>query len=59
MRGFFNKFSEQNYIIPPIPPMPPIPPGGIPPAAPESCRLRKAILDPHERKRSEKAGAAA
>ena len=26
---------------------------------PESCRLRKAILDPHERKRSEKAGAAA
>ena len=25
---------------------------------PESCRLRKAILDPHERKRSEKAGAA-
>ena len=26
---------------------------------PESCRLRKAILDPHERKRSEKAGTAA
>ena len=26
---------------------------------PESCRLRKAILDPHERKRSEKSGAAA
>ncbi len=26
---------------------------------PESCRLRKAILDPHERKRSEKPGAAA
>ena len=26
---------------------------------PESCRLRKAILDPHERKKSEKAGAAA
>jgi len=26
---------------------------------PESCRLRKAILDPHERKRNEKAGAAA
>ncbi len=26
---------------------------------PESCRLRKAILDPHERKRKEKSGAAA
>ena len=26
---------------------------------PESCRLRKAILDPNERKRSEKSGAAA
>jgi len=26
---------------------------------PDSCRLRKAILDPHERKRSEKSGAAA
>ena len=26
---------------------------------PESCRLRKSILDPHERKRSEKSGAAA
>ncbi len=26
---------------------------------PESCRLRKSILDPHERKKSEKAGAAA
>ncbi len=26
---------------------------------PESCRLRKAILDPHERKKSEKSGAAA
>ena len=26
---------------------------------PESCRLRKAILDPHERKRSEKSGSAA
>ena len=26
---------------------------------PESCRLRKAILDPHERKRSEKTSAAA
>ena len=26
---------------------------------PQSCRLRKAILDPHERKRSEKSGAAA
>ena len=26
---------------------------------PKSCRLRKAILDPHERKRSEKSGAAA
>jgi len=26
---------------------------------PHSCRLRKAILDPHERKRSEKSGAAA
>ena len=26
---------------------------------PESCRLRKAILDPHERKRNEKSGAAA
>ncbi len=26
---------------------------------PVSCRLRKAILDPHERKRSEKSGAAA
>ena len=26
---------------------------------PTSCRLRKAILDPHERKRSEKSGAAA
>ena len=26
---------------------------------PSSCRLRKAILDPHERKRSEKSGAAA
>ncbi len=26
---------------------------------PNSCRLRKAILDPHERKRSEKSGAAA
>ena len=26
---------------------------------PDSCRLRKAILDPHERKKSEKAIAAA
>ena len=26
---------------------------------PDSCRLRKAILDPHERKKSEKSGAAA
>ena len=26
---------------------------------PDSCRLRKAILDPHERKKSEKTGAAA
>ncbi len=26
---------------------------------PDSCRLRKAILDPHERKRTEKSGAAA
>jgi len=26
---------------------------------PDSCRLRKAILDPHERKKSEKATAAA
>ena len=26
---------------------------------PESCRLRKTILDPHERKRSEKSGTAA
>jgi GTP-binding protein len=26
---------------------------------PKSCRLRKAILDPHERKKSEKSGAAA
>jgi GTP-binding protein len=26
---------------------------------PESCRLRKSILDPHERKKSEKSGAAA
>ena len=26
---------------------------------PQSCRLRKAILDPHKRKRSEKSGAAA
>ena len=26
---------------------------------PDSCRLRKAILDPHKRKRSEKSGAAA
>ena len=26
---------------------------------PESCRLRKSILDPNERKKSEKAGAAA
>ena len=26
---------------------------------PESCRLRKAILDPHDRKRSEKSGSAA
>ena len=26
---------------------------------PESCRLRKGILDPHERKRSEKTSAAA
>ena len=26
---------------------------------PESCRLRKAILDPHERKRSEKSSSAA
>ena len=26
---------------------------------PDSCRLRKSILDPHERKRSEKSGAAA
>ena len=26
---------------------------------PESCRLRKAILDPHERKKNEKAIAAA
>ncbi len=26
---------------------------------PKSCRLRKSILDPHERKRSEKSGAAA
>ncbi len=26
---------------------------------PDSCRLRKAILDPHERKRSEKSGTAA
>jgi GTP-binding protein len=25
---------------------------------PKSCRLRKAILDPHERKKSEKSGAA-
>ena len=25
---------------------------------PDSCRLRKAILDPHERKRSEKNSAA-
>ena len=26
---------------------------------PKSCRLRKAILNPHERKKSEKSGAAA
>ena len=26
---------------------------------PESCRLRKAILDPHERKRSEKSSSVA